>query len=203
MPRCNINLAEGIIWPRWKRLMAYRMILTYLLVMLIVLAITMLRAIGNVSGGIAFYSQSRTVQKTFAKQCPKNPDLLDHALGLKEQLEQDTARIASISDALPDSVHSVLPALVLLANQSDRSVLHKLAFTQQSEKNPMKLSFDLIVSESAARNGSPSQAFVLKWQQDPVLAEHFSELKPVRSRRETRSGKPVFITQYEATNKDS
>lgn len=202
MPRCNINLAEGIIWPRWKRLVAYRIVLTYLLIMAVVLAIVMLRAAENVSDGIGFYSQSRTVQKTFAKQFPGNPDLLDHALGLKEQIDRNAARISSISEALPESVHSVLPALVLLANQSNKSVLHKLAFTQQSEKGPMKLSFDLVVPEATARNGSPSQAFVQKWKSDPVLTEYFSELKPVRSRRETRNGKPVFITQYEAKGKD-
>jgi hypothetical protein len=202
MPRCNINLAEEIIWPRWKRLMAYRIILVYLLVMAVVLVAVMLRAVGKVSDGIAFYSESRAVQKTFAKQYPGTPDLLDHAQKLKEQLDRNAARIAAIGEALPESVHSVLPALVLLANHSDKSTLQKLAFSQQSPKKPMMLSFDLVVPESAARNGSPSQSFVLKWKKDPILTEHFSELKPVRSRRETLRGKPVYITQYKATNKD-
>ena len=202
MPRCNINLAEKIVWPHKKRLMVYRAVLIYLLVMLLLLVVVFLRATGKVSGGLAFYRQSRTLQKTFAKQYPENPDLLDRAQHLKEKIDRDAARIASIGEALPTSVHSVLPALVLLANQSDSYMLYKLTFTQKSTQKPMMLSFDLVVPESAARNGSPSQAFVLKWQQDPILTEHFSELKPVRSRRETLHGKPVFITQYEATNKD-
>ncbi len=203
MPRCNINLAEGIIWRRWKRLMVYRAVLTYLVIMAFLLVAVMVRAAGKLGCGISFYRQNHTLQQTFAGQCPENPDLLDHAQDLKEQLDRDAARIASISEALPESVHSVLPALVLLANQPDKSMLHKLSFTQQSEKVPLKLSFDLTVPESAARNGSPSQAFVKKWQRDPVLAEHFSELKPVRSRRETQNGEPVFITQYEAMDKDN
>ncbi len=182
--------------------MAYRAVLTYLLIMAFLLAAVTVQAIEKVRAGTTFYSRSHTVQQSFAKQYPENPDLIDHAQNLKKQIDRDTARIASISEALPESVHSVLPVLVLLANQPDKGMLHKLAFTQQSAKNPMKLSFDLMVPEATARNGSPSQAFVQKWKKDPLLAEYFSELKPVRSRRETQDGKPVFITQYEAMDKD-
>lgn len=202
MPRCNINLAEGIIWPRQLRLRVYRALLIYLTVMLVLLIAVTISAIREVKAGTAFYVQRRAVQKSFAEQSPENPNLLAHAQDLKEQLDRDTARIASLEETLPDSVHSVLPALVLLANQSDKNMLHKLAFTQKENSDPMKLIFDIAISESTARAGSPSQTFVQKWQEDPVLAEHFPGLKPVRSRRETLLNEPVFITQYEATDED-
>ncbi|MBI9020625.1 MAG: hypothetical protein JEZ10_05160 [Verrucomicrobia bacterium] len=203
MPLCDINLANGIIWPRQIRLRVYRALLTYLLVMSVLLVAVMERAARKVEAGTRFYFESRALQQTFAAQSPENPDLLNHARQLKEQLDKDAARIASISDALPGAVHSVLPALVLLANQPEQDMLYKLAFTQKSDKSPMLLSFDLAVPESVARTGSPSQVFVEKWQEDPLLAKHFQELKPVRSRRETLGGIPVFITQYEATDKDN
>jgi len=202
MPRCDINLAKGIIWPRRIRLRVYRALLTYLLVMSVLLIVAIERSLRQVESGTAFYLKSRALQQTFAEQSPESPDLLDHARQLKEQLDKDAARIASISAALPDAVHSILPALVLLANQPDKDMLYKLAFKQQSDEGPMLLLFDLAVPESAARTGAPSQAFVKKWQEDPLLSENFPELKPVRSRRDTINSEPVFITQYEATDKD-
>ncbi len=70
MPRCNINLAEGIIWSRWKRLMAYRAVLVYLMVMALLLSLSMVRAAGKLGHGIAFYLQNHAVLQTFAKQRP-------------------------------------------------------------------------------------------------------------------------------------
>jgi hypothetical protein len=202
MPHCNINLAKGIIWSRWKRRLAYRIIIIYLFTMTLLMVSMASRAVQKIHDGVQYYRQSRAMEQEFIQVHPNAADLLNYAEDLKKQIDQSAARIESIRETLPESLHSALPALVLLANHSDKSTLHKLAFSQQSPQEPMKLSFDLIVPEYIARNGSPSQSFVQEWQKDPLLAEHFSELKPVRSRRETLNGKPVFITQYEATNKD-
>jgi len=83
MPRCNINLAKGIIWPRWKRLLAYRALIVYFFVMALLLILMAARAVLKIYDGAQYYSQSRKLQQKFARLHPKGTDLLEHADELK------------------------------------------------------------------------------------------------------------------------
>ncbi len=200
MPRCNINLAEGIIWPRWKRLMAYRMILTYLLVMALLLLVVIGRAIQKIHAGAQYRQQSQQIQKDFTQLHPASSDLLDHAQCLKKQLEVNAARIESINDALSPSIYTPLPALILLANQPDKGLLHKFSFSQQTQKDSVKLSFDLVTPVSSVQN--PAKFFLKQWQDDLVLVQQFPEIKQLQVRCSELASGPVFITQYEALTKE-
>jgi len=202
MLRYNINLAEGSIWPRWKRLLTYRLLIVYLFLMALLLLTAAARAAVNIRCGVRYYRKSREIQRQFALLHPENADLLEHARGLKEQLDRDAACVESIDSALPPSVHTPLPALVLLANQPNKGMLHKFSFSQQAKKDPVKVHFDLITPVGSSRNGSSSKAFMEQWQKDPVLSHQFPEIRQIQVRRTELASGPVFITQYEAISKD-
>jgi len=202
MPLCNINLAEGIIWSRWKRLLAYRALMAYLFVMALLLISMAGRAVLKVYDGAQYYRQSHKLQQQFARLHSGDTDLLKHAEDLKKQLERDAARIESINSALPPSIHTPLPALVLLANQPDKTMLHKFSFSQQTERDPVKLQFDLVTPVGSSHGSSSTKAFLEKWQNDPVLVQQFPEIKQLQVRRSELASGPVFITQYKAIGKD-
>jgi len=202
MPHCDINLAEGIIWPRWKRLLAYRLLLIYFFVMALLLLSMTGRIVQKIYNGVVCYRQSREFQLTFSKLHPARANLINHAQGLKAQLDRDAARIESINDALPPSIHTPLPALVLLANQPDKNMLHKFEFSQQTKNDPVKLRFDLITPVHSTRGASSSAVFLQKWKRDPHLTRQFPEIKQLQVRRAELAGGPVFITQYKALSKD-
>jgi len=202
MPRCNINLAEGIIWLRRKRLLAYRLLMLYLFVMAFLLLLMGELSIRKIRDGIWYYRQSCELQEAFTQRHPAAADILDHAKGLKKRLELDAARIESIDHALPPSILTPLPALVLLANQPDQTMLHKFSFSQETKKNPVRLRFDLITPVASRSGASSTAAFLKKWKNDPVLVHQFPEIKQLQVRRAELASGPVFITQYEAPSKD-
>jgi len=81
-------------------------------------------------------------------------------------------------------------------------MLHKFSFSQETEKDPVRLRFDLITPVDSARGASSAKAFLEKWKNDPVLLQQFPEIKQLQVRRSELASGPVFITQYEALSKD-
>ncbi len=202
MLQCNINLAKGIIWPRKQRVLAYRLLLTYVFVMFLLLLFVSSRSVQQVISGIHYYSQSRKLDRQFTETHPGNPGLHKVAEQLRTQLDHNTARIDSINGALPKKIHTPLPALVLLVNHSARGSLHKLDFSQQTVRSPVKLQFDLIAPLHAARKTDSAREFTDLWVNDPQLSRHFPQIKQLQIRRSTVVSGPVLITQYEAVGKD-
>lgn len=200
MLTCNINLAKGIIWSRKKRLLAYRLLLVYLFIMLLLLIAVSALSAQKVIGGLQYFNQSRDLDQAFARTRPGDPSLHKYAEALKKQLEWNTARVESISEALPPVLHSPLPAFVLLANQSDKYSLHRLAFSQQTGQEPVRLSLDLITPQEQA--AVSARAFQELWTRDPELSRQFPEIKQLQVRRVTLAEGPMQITQYEAADRD-
>jgi hypothetical protein len=202
MLQCNINLTKGIIWPRKQRVLVYRLLLSYLFIMFVLLLFVSTRAVQQVVSGFHYFSQSRILDRQFAETQPGNPGLYKVAEQLRTQLEQNAARIDSINGALPKTIHTPLPALVLMVNHSTRGSLHKLDFSQQTARNPVKLQFDLIAPLEASHKTDSAREFTDLWGNDPQLSRHFPQIKQLQIRRSSIVSGPVLISQYEAVGKD-
>lgn len=198
MPHCDINLAKGVIWSRKQRLLAYRLLMLYLGVMILLLLAVSSRSVQQVFSGIQYFSKTRDIAKIFAQDHPQQPNIHKHADELTSRLKRDSARIDSINSSLPPALHTPLPALVLLLNQSGKVSIQKMAFAQQTEEKPVKLLFDLITPQDQ----SAGRQLQDRWLNDPYLSVHFPEIKQLQVRRSTVGGEPVLITQYEAIGKE-
>lgn len=199
---CNINLAKGLIWSRTKRLFFYRLLMVYLFAVLLVLLALGSSSVRRVRDAVRLFNESMELEGAFAASHPGEAGLQKYVDQLKFRLEQTSGRIDSINRALPPAIHTPLPALVLLVNHSGKASLHQFAFSEQTEKDPAKLQFDLMTPLDAARTAASTRAFQDIWQNDPVLSGRFSEIKQLQVRRSELVSGPVLITQYEATGKD-
>ncbi len=199
MTHSHINLAQEIIWPRRKRQLAYRLMLSYLSVMALILFWIAGGAPRRIHAGIEAYRKNRALETEFAQSHPDSPDLRKHAEQLQQQLLRDAARIQAISDALPSQPRNPLSALVLLANQPDSHQLYLFSFSQQTRSAPAKILFDLTTPAGKSHTGS---LFLDKWNGDPMLTQHFRAITQLQVRRAERLDGPVLITQYEVLSKE-
>jgi hypothetical protein len=202
MLQCNINLAKGLIWSRTKRLLFYRLLMVYLFAVLLALLALGSSSVRRVRDAVRLFNESMELERKFAASHTGEAGLQKYIDQLKTKLEQTTVRIDAINRALPPAIHTPLPALVLLVNHSGKASLHRFTFSEQTEKDPAKLQFDLMTPLDAARTAASTRAFQDIWQNDPGLSARFPEIKQLQVRRSELVSGPVLITQYEATGKD-
>lgn len=198
MAHCDINLANGLIWPRMQRLLIYRLLVLYLFIMALLLLSLGIRSVQRLSMGIDYLSQGRELDQAFAAGAPnQQAGLKEYAELLRKQLEDNAARIRSVSEAMPPSIDTPLPALALIVNQCAKCSLRSLSFEQPSEEKPARLVFDL-----TAPVGVSQWSCRTAWLADPVLSFHFPEIRQRQQRLEEINGREFLITQYEAAGRD-
>lgn len=192
MTKCNINLARGIIYPKTRRIILHWTMLAYLCIAGIVLVFTIIGAVDNIKRAAEFHKVTEEIQNRFKKEHPDKTSLTDYAAELNTILLENSAEITAIDNALPDKVQTMLPLLISLVSQPDRSEIYNLVFIQQLKSKKPSLEFSLYLP--IAEKSSP--VFLSEWQNDTQLIKQFKDITPVTTKRGRVNNHNVSIMSY-------
>jgi hypothetical protein len=199
MNRLEINLANDLIMPARKRRLIYRALLVYLLLAGGVLAVTCGKASSDIREALVSRHRAGIIQQQFQRLHPGERSMLQYADRLQAQVNDCTQQARTLREALPASIHSALPILTVLVNQTDGSTLRKLTFIQESGKRPL-LEFSIAVPVQGRK--SPASVLLQNWQKNPELTKQFAVITPTTALRGEPKDEDMLIMNYRATFKE-
>ena len=196
---CEINLARDLVYSTDKRRRVYRLLILYLVCCTVLLAFTARTASLRIIEGLKFQKQAILTQQKFNLTQLQNVSMPYYANQLQATLKSQKAEAASIRQALPDNLKTMLPLLVTLLKQSDGSELDKIDFSQQNEYSDPTLEFS--ISIPATLQSHPD--ILTRWKQDPVLQAQLDAITPVTTKQKQHGTSKIQIMSCKATFKES
>lgn len=191
---CEINLARDLVYSARKRKRIYWMMIFYLCAAGGLLTITAGFATQRILEGFDYHKLAVRIQQSFTDANPYSSSMPAYAENLNLNLQKNQRAVKALDRALPDKLHTALPLIVSVLNQSDNGVLHRLSFSPTSGTGPHELAFSIRVPASQQ---SPPE-IVQNWQNDEILRRQFSSITPATTHREKIGGKEVLIMSYKA-----